>query len=374
MFSLNMNVKNILDFPVSKVLNEGIIALAILQMFLSSTIPTLKVFQIPVEIILLLTLSLACTTVKFDRWQILLLFVFIFSTAVSFTTTELVIFSVNAKQNTLGVLSLLYFSKVRFKSKLIFPVVAISVLLMVINRLKPDLMLSFIELSFKDGFNLSRFGGIFLNAHFNAFFLAIALLYYGQLRHLYGVGAWIIYFTASKFVFVSYIANLLSTLSIVRYFRKYHRSFALTVILLLLIGTYAFVNYSGMLIEFLIDKNRVVPRYNSVIVILSQLADPVYYKYLLNLLPAGQPVTPEVIARPYTFHSGNNEIGFFSLATQSGIFLGGLYLFLLIKYARFYAVFILVSLLHNNYILSPLVVYMFLTYSREIKLHRISNL
>ena len=284
MFSLNMNVKNILDFPVSKVLNEGIIALAILQMFLSSTIPTLKVFQIPVEIILLLTLSLACTTVKFDRWQILLLFVFIFSTAVSFTTTELVVFSVNAKQNALGVLSLLYFSKVRFKSKLIFPVVAISVLLMIINRLKPDLMLSFIELSFKDGFNLSRFGGVFLNAHFNAFFLAIALLYYGQLRHLYGVGAWIIYFTASKFVFVSYIANLLSTLSIVRYFRKYHHSFALTVILLLLIGTYAFVNYSGMLIEFLIDKNRVVPRYNSVIVILSQLADPVYYKIPAQLI------------------------------------------------------------------------------------------
>ena len=364
-----MNVNQSVALPVSNILSEVIVALAILQMILSATIPSLKIFQIPVEIILLLTLSLACATIKYDRLQLLLLFVFVFCTAVSFTTTELAVFSVNAKQNGIAVLSLIYFSKVSYKSKLIFPAVVTSILLLILNALTPELVRPFIALSFNEAFNMSRFGGLFLNAHFNAFFLAVALLYYGQLRHLYGIGAWVIYFTASKFIFVSYILSLLTTLPI-RYFRKYHRSFALAIILSLLIGVYFFVNYSDMLIEFFIEKNRIEVRHNSVIVILSQLADPVYYEYLLNLLPAGQLVIPEDITRPFTFHSGNNEIGFFALAAQSGIILGGLYLFVLIKHARFYTVFILVSLLHNNFILSPLVVYMFVTYSREVQLLR----
>ena len=104
------------------VLNEYIIVLALLQVFLANTIPSLEQFQIPIEIILITSLLCACTTIKYNRWQISLIIVFLAVTAASFATTDTHTFMVNAKQNGLAVLSILYFSSVRFRSKIIFPV------------------------------------------------------------------------------------------------------------------------------------------------------------------------------------------------------------------------------------------------------------
>ena len=114
----DINVKQVLGFSAKKLMNESIVALAILQMFFSATIPSLKVLQIPVELILFIFLFVACTTVKFNRWQILLLYVSTVITIASFATTELSVSVVNAKQIGLAVLTLLYFSKIKFNSKL----------------------------------------------------------------------------------------------------------------------------------------------------------------------------------------------------------------------------------------------------------------
>jgi len=170
MASNNISAVQASQRAVNNSLHEAIIALAILQMFLSATIPSLKIFQIPVEIILLGTLFYGCTTVKLDQWQVFLLFVLTCVTAASFSTTDFATFSVNTKQNCLAVFTLIYFSKVEFKSRLILPIFTISVVLLIINALYPELLLPFIALTFKEEFNLSRFGGLFLNAHFNAFF------------------------------------------------------------------------------------------------------------------------------------------------------------------------------------------------------------
>ena len=359
-------------FFISKknMMNESIIALAILQMFLASTIPSLKVFQAPVEIILLFSLIFSCINVKFYWWEILLVLVFVSVTAVSFLTTELYIFSVNAKQNGLAVLSLLYFSKTTFKSRLILPVVIISVSLIIINRYSSEILLPFVSLSFNKEFNLSRFGGLFLNAHFNAFFLAIALIYYGQRRRLYGFGVWILYITASKFIFVSYVVHILYINSIGKYPCKDIRIFVLIIMMSLLVGTYFFVNYAGDFINFLITNNGEEQRYNSAIVILSQLVDSAYYKLLLNPFPSIHPGFPDGAKIPFGRHSGTNEIGLFSFVAQSGFFLAFLYLFFLFKNARFYMVFIIFTLLHNNFILSPLCIFMLVAYSKEISLDR----
>lgn len=354
-------------FFISKknIMNESIIALAILQMFLASTIPSLKVFQVPVEIILFFSLIFSCTNVKFYWWEILLLLVFLSVTVVSFFTTELNIFSVNAKQNGLAVLSLLYFSKTTFKSKLILLTFTVSIVLIIINRLSSETLHSFISLSFNKEFNLSRFGGIFLNAHFNAFFLAIALIYYGQRRRLYGFGAWILYISASKFIFVSYVAHLLYTNLIARYLSKYRRRLILLIMLSLLVGVYTFVNYAGVLINYLVTNNGIEERYNSVIIILYQLIDSAYYKFLLNPFPSVYSGAPEGVKMLFGRHDGTNEIGLFALFSQSGFFLALLYLLILFKNARLYVVFIMFTLLHNNYILSPLCIFMFVAYSKE---------
>ena len=345
---------------------EGIIVLAILQMFLSAMIPSLKTFQIPVEILLLGALVYGCMTIRLDRWQVLLLFVLAFVTTASFFTTDFATFSVNAKQNSLAVFMLIYFSRVKFKSRLIFPAFVISVVLLITNAIYPELLLPFISLTFNEEFNLSRFGGLFLNAHFNAFFLAIALIYYGQKRHLLGLGAYIVYFTASKFVFVSYVANLVATLPLVRNVARHRKAFLLGTGLLIATGVYMLAQYADTLIEFLILQETAELDHNSLITIILQLIDPAYYTMLLNPFPSGTIDVSAAAKVHYNNHGGTNEIGFFSLVTQSGIFLAVTYLCMLIRHARFYAVFILCSLFHNNYILSPLAVYMLVTYSREI--------
>ena len=362
----DINVKQVLGFSAKKLMNESIVALAILQMFFSATIPSLKVLQIPVELILFIFLFVACTTVKFNRWQILLLYVSTVITIASFATTELSVSVVNAKQIGLAVLILLYFSKIKFNSKLILPTVTVSIILLIINKFFPGNLESFISLSFNKEFNMSRFGGIFLNAHFNAVFIAIALIYYGQCRRLYGFGVWILYITASKFIFVSYIAHLLYTNLLARYLSKHSGIF----ILLIILGVFTFVSYADVLINYLIDNNGVEKKHNSAIIILYQLIDPAYYKFLLSPLPSVYSGAPEGAKVLFAGHDGTNEIGLFAFFTQSGFFIALLYLFVLFKHARLYIVFIMVTLLHNNFILSPLCIVMFVTYSKEILLHR----
>lgn len=344
-------------------LNGGIVALALLQMICAGMLP-LKVFQIPVELLLLTTLLYACTTIRYDRWQVLLLLLLVFVTAGSLFTSESATFLVNAKQNSLAVLSLLYFSKVRFRSALIFPAFMLSLSLMSVNQIAPERMEPFIVLSAFEEFNWSRFGGIFLNAHFNAYFMAIALIYYGYRRRLYGLGVFIIYFTFSKFVLVSYLANLAARFA---WIGRFARQKTLTLIVTIL-AVYILVRNSSVLIEVL-DTNEL----SSATIIVAQLFDPAYYRVLLNPFPSDNiDVSGQAIIL-YGEHDGYNEIGYFYLATRSGVLLAALYLFLVFKYTRYYRTFIALSLLHFGVVYSPLIIYMLITYSREICMLQVAD-
>jgi hypothetical protein len=70
---------------------------------------------------------------------------------------------------------------------------------------------------------------------------------------------------------------------------------------------------------------------NSLIVIVLQLIDPVYYTILLNLFPSGTISVPEAAKLLYLKHDGHIELGFLMLAGQSGVLLGSVYLLLLLK-------------------------------------------
>ncbi|OOG44672.1 hypothetical protein [Polaromonas sp. A23] len=346
-------------------LMECIVALSVLQMFLAATIPALKIFQVPVELLLAGLLAYKICTVRLLTEQVVLIAVFVFVTLCSFFTQDQDTFLVNAKQNGIGVLSLICFSQINFKSRLIFPVFAATGIMILVNRVFPELMLPFISLTFDVQYNLSTFGGIFLNSHFNAFFLAIALIYYGRQRFLYGGGLLLVYIAASRFIFVSYIANLVCSWLFPRYGVP-GRRFSLYAILTGLVAVLgAGLVWSDELTEILISWNASIGEtQNSLVVIVLQLVDPAYYSALLNPIPSGVIDVSGAAKLLYLKHDGHNEIGIFSLATQSGIFLGGLYLALLLKNAPLYVAFILVSLLHNNFIMSPLCVYMLVTYSR----------
>ncbi|MES2188904.1 MAG: hypothetical protein V4454_02200 [Pseudomonadota bacterium] len=350
--------------PASKLM-ECIVALAVVQMFLAATIPSLKIFQAPVELVLAGLLAYKICSVRLLAEHVLLIAVFVFVTLLSFFTLGMDTFLVNAKQNGIGVLSLICFSRIDFKSRLIFPVFAVTSAMILINRVFPEWMLPFISLTFDVEYNLSTFGGIFLNSHFNAFFLAIALIYYGRQRFMYGGGLLLVYIAASRFIFVSYVANLVCSWLFPRYGVS-GKKFSICVILITLTAVLSLGLYwSDELTEILTNWNASIGEtQNSVVVIVLQLIDPAYYAVLLNPIPSGVIDVSGAAKLLYLKHDGHNEIGFFSLATQSGLFLGGFYLALLLKNAPLYVAFILVSLLHNNFIMSPLCVYMLVTYSR----------
>lgn len=345
-------------------LMECIVALSILQMFLAATIPSLKIFQVPVELLLVGLLAYKVCTVRLLGEHGLLIAVFVFVTLGSFFTQGLDTFLVNTKQNGIGVLSLICFSRIKFNSKLIFPVFVVTSVMILVNRVAPELMLPFISLTFDVEYNLSTFGGIFLNSHFNAFFLAIALIYYGQQRFLYGGGLAIIYIASSRFVFVSYVTNLVCSLLLPRYCVSRKHFFIWGMLTSLAVILCTGIYWADELTELLVGWNASIGEtQNSLVVVVLQLIDPACYTVLLNPLPSGAIDVSGAAKLLYLKHDGHNEIGFFSLATQSGIFLGALYLALLLKNAKLYVAFIFVSLLHNNFIMSPLCVYMLVTYS-----------
>src|SRR5205823_2366692 len=130
------------------------------------------------------------------------------------------------------------------------------------------------------------------------------------------------------------------------------------------LGVYVLFQRGSALIE-LFDTDEL----GSGAIILMQLFDPAYYQVLLNPLPSGNIDVTSGAKALYGIHDGYNEIGYFHLATVMGAFLAALYLSMLLKYTRHFRVFILLVLLHFGFhVLSPLIVYMLVTYSREIHL------
>ena len=136
----------------------------------------------------------------------------------------------------------------------------------------------------------------------------------------------------SKFIFASYVANLFYSWVLRRNIvsRKYYIQWAVPagISLVLCIGIY----WADELMEWLVEWNSSIGETNnSVVVIVLQLTDPAYYAALLNPLPSGTIDFYSSAKASYLEHDGHNEIGFFSLATHSGIFLGLLYLIILLK-------------------------------------------
>jgi len=141
------------------------------------------------------------------------------------------------------------------------------------------------------------------------------LIYYSQRKRLFGLGAYTVNFTASKFIFVSYLANLVATLPSIRKLARHRQPFTLVTGLLIVAAVYVFVQYADALLEYLRLQESAESNQNSAIVIILQLIDPAYYTMLLNPFPSG---TIDVPAAAKTFnggHNGANEIGFYNLAT-----------------------------------------------------------
>ena len=337
-------------------MNEFIVILAMAaQLFFA--VPALKTAQSTCEIVLFIVLLYACTTVTIGLGELALLALLAVMGVASMMINNLAVLLVGVKQFGLAILCLIYFSRVRFRSRIILPAFVASVGLIFISRLAPAVVAPLIQISRSPEFNESRFGGLFLNTHYNAYFLAVALVYYGYRVRLFGAGQLLIFLTGSKFVFVSYAANVAARYKVVRIFTRYPRSvlFAATIV--------AVVLWSRRL-ELIGALNRT--EWMSAYVIFSQLFDPQFYRLVLNPFPGDYLAVVNGLKGNFGAAQYTNEIALFAMCVQGGLFLTVAYLSVLLKHARPYRIFVLVSLLHYGFILSPLIVYMIVTYSREI--------
>lgn len=344
-------------------MNELIVFLAMAAQLLFA-IPALKAGQSASEVLLFVVLLYACTTVMFGIQEAALLALLAAMTAISMLINDLSVLLVGVKQFGLAILCLIYFSRVRFRSRLIFPAFVVSVALMAIYLVAPDALSPLIRISRSPEFNESRFGGLFLNAHYNAYFLAVALIYYGYRVRLFGLGHVLVYLTGSKFVFASYAANVAARYKVVRLVTRHPR-----LLLLALVVVAATLWERRFDLIATLDKAESM----SVYVILSQVFDPRFYRLVLNPFPGDYLAIVNGLQGDYGAMWYTNEIALFAMCVQGGVFLTFAYLGLLLKHARAYRTFIVLSLIHYGFVLSPLIVYMIVTYSREIELRPASG-
>ncbi len=357
---------------LSTSLNEVIVALSIMQMILAGAIKALDAYQVFVEVTLMSLLALGCLVIKLSKWQVFLFLILLLVTTFSFFTNSSIGFMILAKNNILAILTLVYFSKVSFNSKLVLPTFVITILLLVFAFISPEIQSFVASMSEKKAFNMSRFGGIFLNAHFNAYFIAIALIYYSQLRYAYGlVGVFGIYYTGSKTMWLSYLGQFVAMCSWGKFVTKNRKIIIFLVSVVFLVLSFVFVTNVDSILKYIINENDMQGnKYNSFVIIVSQIGEPAYYQQLLTLFP-----TQYVFDVDSGFaekigdlvHSGANEIGYFSLVNHCGVFLAIGYLLMLLKYAGFYSIFIFLSLVHYDFILAPISIYMMVQYSRNIQ-------
>lgn len=339
-------------------MNEFIVLLAMAAQ-ICFAIPTLKAAQSGIEIILFATLVYGCMTVRFGLSEAALLALLGVMTVISMLVNELSVLLVGVKQFGLAIFCLIYFSRVRFRSRLVLPAFLISVLLLAISLVSPSVVAPLIAISRSPEFNESRFGGLFLNTHYNAYFLAVALIYYGYKVRLFGIGQVLVYVTGSKFVLVSYAANVAARYKVLGALTRHPR-----VLLFVIAGVAALLWSRRLDIVGTLNTTEWMSAY----VILSQLFDPHFYTLVLNPFPSDYLAIVNGLQGSYGAARYTNEIALFAMCIQGGLFLTVAYLAVLLKYARYFRIFILVSLLHYGFVLSPLIVYMIVTYSREILL------
>jgi len=346
------------------ILNESIVVLSITAQVAYGFV-ALKGIQTVTEVLLLVVLGFAISRLKFDAWELLLLWAFMLMTAISLLINDVGVFLTDAKIYGVCILTLLYFSKVHFKSRVIWPVFVVNLLMYAVWKVSPGLLMPLASASRSEVFNQSRFGGFFLNAHYTAYFMAIAFIYYGYKRPPYAIlGLFVIFWTtASKFVVTSYAANLATRLRLYeRITRHLWLVAALTVVVLYLLWQ---------------NQDAIVELFNTTtllsgVIILQQLFDPRFYaQYLGNPVPSDATLAAtEGLKVTYLGLAVGNEIALFTMFIQGGFLLATLYLGMLLRNARYYRVFILVSILHYGFVTSSLIIYMLLTYSREIDLLR----
>jgi hypothetical protein len=350
---------------LNRLITPGLVFLMLVQAILSSTV--FNGLQVAVELALLLILLIVILIERrLQKEEVILLMLFLFTQMGSFVVNDLGTFMINAKNFGLAVFSLIYFRRHQSESLLIhFAFISCIVLILlqyyVFKAFPIDISKYLGTLS---AHVATRPLGLFLSFHFSAFFIAICLIGYTHKRKVFFLDFYILWIIGVKTSFFSYTGQKVIDLinRRVNIFKSELSQW------LLFIGAVILMGISANLIELFL-KNYYIAAVRSGNIILSQLANPLTYLNAIYILPSN------VLEHDIAFssilqkgrHDGINEIALVVYLVQGGFFVTVMYLHILTKTLSNYRMFILLSLLHYSYILSPLLIYTMCMFNHKIK-------
>lgn len=352
--------------------NEVIVCFMTLQMMLSQTV--FSAAQHFFELMILLSLSIILLLRnKYEIDEVLLLVVFIFSQIGSFFLNDLHAFLLNFKQLGLAVLSVLYCRKYVSDSVMLHSIFALCLFLVLAQYFFTDrfpLPVGAYLTTMKDWMNYHPLG-LFFNYHLSSYFLSVCLIGYAVRKRLFFLDYYVVYLMGVKTTLISFFMQklILYSFPFVRCIRWYF------IQVILVLGMVVFASqFSGHAIDIL----RAVNLYHgtSADIIFAQLLDVDLYLNAISVFPQDIDHFYANNTRDHSAVYGGedhyNEIFLVALLAQSGVFLGFMFLHFLLKSLPLYRVFILLSIFHFAYILSPLVIYamyMFMGHTAKNAMH-----
>ena len=161
------------------------------------------------------------------------------------------------------------------------------------------------------------------------------------------------YLTYSKFTIVSYIIHIFSKFKLYFYIKRYFRKISLILIIL---SITILVKYSNEIINF--DIGSAYTSYKSIV---EQLLTIDSYTSAFRIFPDDY----NKIIESFTNEVGN-EVMYFTLIFQGGITLAFLYMVYFTSKLKHFTLFVLISMLHYGFSMSPLVIFLIITYNRKI--------
>lgn len=343
-------------FEINNLFSKILILQLVLQSFFAAT--NLDLIQIFFEILLILTFvfHFILFNVRLNKFELWLLFILIFTTLVSCIINPLEIAILNAKVYIIAILSLIFFSKFSVKPFYITLILFINYIFiiyqMVFGNLPFSSILNPIVGAFGEYTN-SRPLGLFLNTHFSAYLIAIFLIYIGYKKKLFGSGIAFLYITFSKFTIVSYIIHIILKMKFIVYLKRYFKKISLVLIIL---SFTIIIKYSNEIWKF--DLGAAYVSFNT---IAEQLLKIESYTSSFRIFPDDT----NKIFESFTNEAGN-EVMYFTLIFQGGIILFLLYMIYFTSKLKHFKLFVLISMLHYGFSMSPLVIFLIITYNRKI--------
>jgi hypothetical protein len=343
-------------FEINNFFSKILILQLVLQSFFAAT--NLDLIQLFSEILLILTFvfHFILYNVRFNKFELWLLSILIFTTFISCIINPLEIAILNAKIYILAIFSLIFFSKFFIKPFYITLILCINYFFILYQIFFGNLPFSFILNPIVGAFGEytnSRPLGLFLNTHFSAYLIAIFLIYIGYKKKLFGSGIAVLYFTYSKFTIVSYIIHIILKSKFIVYIKRYFRKISLILIIL---SVTIIIKYSNEIMKF--DLGAAYISFNT---IAEQLLKIDSYTSSFRIFPDDY----NKIIESFTNEAGN-EVMYFTLIFQGGIILFIFYMIYFIRKLKYFKLFVLISMLHYGFSMSPLVIYLITMYNSKI--------